>query len=366
LNANDFFANRQGLNRPPRVQNQFGATLGGSVRKNKTFFFFGFERQVIHTGTLSLTTVPTAAMRAGDFSDPGLPKIYDQSQPGNPQFQCNGKLNVICPSRLDPTALKLFATEYPQPNRPGLVNNFVVQESTGGINNQFNPRVDHRFSDRNTLFARYGQWKAQSNAYDPWGVKTQGQGPTGINTKQATVGDTHSLNPTTILDLRLSFLRVFQHEYPVSEGVDLSQFGPNWAKLPPQLAGPANWPNLSFNADPGTPGLTGTNGTGSHLYWHQNVYTISGTLTRILGSHQLKMGATARRVQWIADPDNQGLTLQFDPIATCNRAAWAATPSPQPCSELRLPRRSTTSAAPAPICTRTGSSSKTPSRPPEN
>lgn len=102
LNANGFFSNRVDLSRPPLVQNQFGGTLGGPIRKDKTFFFFGIERQIIRTAVLSLTTVPTAAMRAGDFSAPGLAPIYDQSQPGNPQFQCNGVLNVICPNRLDP------------------------------------------------------------------------------------------------------------------------------------------------------------------------------------------------------------------------------------------------------------------------
>jgi hypothetical protein len=320
LNANSFFSNRQGLDRPPLVQNQFGFTLGGPVKKDKTFFFFGFERQVIHTGTLVQTTVPTADMLGGDFSAPGLAAIYDQSQPGVPRFQCNGKLNVICPARLDQTALKLFAKEFPAPNRPGLVNNYVVQEATGGINNQVNPRIDHRFSDNNTFFARYGQWKAESNPYDAWGLGTQGQGQTGIFTKEAIVGDTHILNATTALDIRLAFLRVFENEFPVSAGVDLSQFGPNWATLPRQLPLAPNWPSLGFNGSPGVSSVTGTNGIGSQLYWHQNVYTLSGSLSKAAGSHQLKFGAQARRVQWIADPENGGLGLTFDPIATASSA----------------------------------------------
>ena len=318
LNANDYFANRSGLDRPPLVQNQFGFTLGGPVRKNKTFFFFGFEREVLHTGTLVQTTVPTAAMLAGDFSAPGLAPIYDQSQPGDPQFSCNGKLNVICPSRLDQTALKLFAKEFPAPNRPGLVNNFVVQEATGGVNNQINPRVDHHFSDNNTMFGRYGQWKAESNPYDAWGLGTQGQGQTGIFTKEAILGDTHVFNPTTILDIRLAFLRVFENEFPDSSGVDLSQFGPNWANVPRQLASPANWPALSFNGSPGLSAVSGSNGIGSQLYWHQNLYMLSGSLSKTVGRHQFKFGGMVRRVQWISDPENGGVTLTFDPIATAN------------------------------------------------
>ncbi len=318
LDANDYFSNRAGLKRAPLVQNQFGFTLGGPVRKNKTFFFFGYERQVIHSGTLATTTVPTQAMLNGDFSAPGLATIYDQTLPGAPQFSCNGVLNVICPNRLDPTALKLFAREYPQPNRPGVVNNFIVQEATGGVNYQINPRVDHHFSDKNTMFVRYGQWKAESNAFDAWGLGTQGQGPTGIFSKEAILGDTHSFSATTLLDIRLAFLRVFENEFPVSQNVDLSQFGAAWGAIPPQLAGPANWPALAFNGNAGVSSVSGSNGIGSQLYWHQNMYTLSGNLIKIVGSHQFTFGGVGRKVQWISDPENGGVTLNFDPIATAN------------------------------------------------
>jgi Carboxypeptidase regulatory-like domain/TonB dependent receptor len=320
LNANDYFSNHNGpggtaLPRPPLIQNQFGGAIGGPIKKNKTFFFFGFERQVLKTGTPVVNTVPTAAMLGGDFTEAGLPAIYDQSQPDSPQFQCNGVLNVICPDRLDSSALALFAKSYPAPNRPGVVNNFITQMATGGVNAQYNARVDHRFSDKNSLFARYAYWKADSNAYDAWGTHTSGQGHTGIYTHSAILGDTHAFNPTTILDLRLSYLRVFQHEFPDSEGVDLSQFGPGWAGLTSQLLAPANYPAMAFNDNSG---ITGSNGIGSQLFWHQNIIGLSGNLTKIVGRHQLKFGGAGRHVQWISAPQNGVLTLNFDQAATAN------------------------------------------------
>jgi hypothetical protein len=320
LNANDYFSNHNGpggtaLPRPPLIQNQFGGAIGGPIKKNKTFFFFGFERQVLKTGTPVVNTVPTAAMLGGDFTEAGLPAIYDQSQLGSPQFQCNGVLNVICPDRLDSSALALFAKSYPAPNRPGVVNNFITQMATGGVNAQYNARVDHRFSDKNSLFARYAYWKADSNAYDAWGTHTSGQGHTGIYTHSAILGDTHAFNPTTILDLRLSYLRVFQHEFPDSEGVDLSQFGPGWAGLTSQLLAPANYPAMAFNDNSG---ITGSNGIGSQLFWHQNIIGLSGNLTKIVGRHQLKFGGAGRHVQWISAPQNGVLTLNFDQAATAN------------------------------------------------
>ncbi len=320
LNANDYFSNHNGpggtaLARPPLIQNQFGGTIGGPIRKDKTFFFFGFEREVLKTGTPVINTVPTAAMLSGDFTEAGLPAIYDQSQPGSPQFECNNVLNVICPNRLDSSALALFAKSYPTPNRPGVVNNFITQMATGGINAQYNARVDHHFSEKNSLFARFAYWKADSNAYDAWGTHTSGQGHTGIYTHSAILGDTHAINSSTILDFRLSYLRVFQHEFPDSQGVDLSQFGSGWASLTGQLLAPANYPAMSFNDNSG---ITGSNGIGSQLFWHQNVIGLSGSLTKITGRHQLKFGGFVRHVQWISNPQNGVLTLNFDQAATAD------------------------------------------------
>jgi hypothetical protein len=312
LNANDYFSNEAGLARVPLIQNQFGGTIGGPIVKDKTWFFFGYEYEKLKTGTLVTTTVPTTAELGGDFTAAGLPVIYDPTT--GTQFQCNGVLNKICPDRIDPSAQALFATSYPAPNQPGLLsNNFIVQEASGGVNEQYNARVDHHISDKNSLFARYAYWKADSDPYDAWGTHTQGQGHTGLYTNSAILGDTHVFNSSTILDLRLSYLRVFQHEFPDSNGVDLSQFGPGWASLSSQLVSPANYPAMSFSDNQG---ITGSNGVGSELFWHQNVYGLSGNLTKIVGRHQIKIGGGVRHVQWISDPENGVLTLNFDQSAT--------------------------------------------------
>ena len=72
---------------------------------------------------------------------------------------------------------------------------------------------------------------------------------------------------------------------------------------------------MSFND---LSGVTGSNGIGSELFWHQNVYGLSGTLTKIVGRHQLKFGGVVRHVQWISDPENGVLTLNFDQKATAD------------------------------------------------
>jgi len=277
FNANDFFSNHAGLPRAHLVQNQFGGTFGGPIQMNKMFFFFGYEGERVHSASLSTTTVPTADELGGNFSDPSLPPIYDQSQPGSPQFSCNGVLNVICPDRIDQTAKLLFASIYPAPNRPGLVNNFITHVATGGVQNQYNARVDRNLGTKGSLFARYAYWKVISPTFDAWGTQTQGQGPTGLYSHEAVLGYTYSLNPRTMLDVRASYVRLFEVDTPDSVGASLSPYGANYAALQPQLVGASLKPSLIFN---GTSGFAASDitasSTGSELYWHQNMYGLSG------------------------------------------------------------------------------------------
>ena len=69
LNANTFFNNRAGVQRPAFSQNQYGATLGGPIRKDKTFFFGSYEGFNLRQGQSYVFSVPTDPMRGGDFSN---------------------------------------------------------------------------------------------------------------------------------------------------------------------------------------------------------------------------------------------------------------------------------------------------------
>jgi hypothetical protein len=317
LNANDYFTNQQGKPRPPLVQNQYGAFIGGPVVKDRTFFFGGFERQQIHSATqVNQYTVPTAKELTGDFSElltlPTPVKIYDPTT--GLQFACNGQANVICPNRLDQAAVNIMTLNYPRAIPGAVTQNFVAATKTGGVNAQYNVRVDHRISNNNNLFGRYTYWKVDSNPYDAWGTQTQGQGHTGLYTHEAVLGDSHSFNSSTILEVRLAYLRAFQHEYPDSSGVDLSKIGPGWVALQSQLLAPPNWPSMNFGGDP--QGISADNGIGSQLFWTQNVYMLSGNLTKIVGRHQIKFGAQGRHAQTLQAEGNGVLTLDFSTGST--------------------------------------------------
>lgn len=346
LNSNSFFSNHAGLKRAPLIQNQFGGTVGGPIKHDKTFFFGGYEGLRTHSAVLSTTTVPTVAQVSGDFSDPALPPIYDHSQPGNPRFSCNGRLNVICPSRIDQTAKLILADTFPVPNQPGLVNNYITNFSTGAVQNQYNARIDQNFGSKDLLFGRYTYWKVVSNPYDAWGTRTQGQGATGLFNQEAVLGNTYTFNPTTLLDLRASYLRIFQTEAPDSTNVNLSKYQGNYGPLQGQIfgglsKGAGSIPSSSYTGTTGFPGtnLTGSNGIGSQLYWHQNVYAFSGNLIKALGKHQLKMGGNIRRVQWISDPNASGIALTYNSEATASSTAPGATGIALASNLLGIPQR---------------------------
>jgi outer membrane receptor protein involved in Fe transport len=330
LNANDYFSKLRNLSRAPLTQNQFGARLGGPIQHNKTFFFFNYEGLRFHSGvnSPSTTTVPTLAMLNGDFSQAGLPRIFDPTT--GAQFQCNGVLNVICPNRIDPSAQKILKDLYPTgsptvatitpPSTFG-VNNYIYRTPIGGVQDQYLGRVDHSFGSKDNMFGRYTYWKVLSNPFDAWGTHTQGQGKTGIYSQQSVLGNTYSISDKTMLDVRASYVRIFQNESPDTSGIDLSPYGGAWSSYPPSLLGTHMKPAVSFatTSGAGAPALasaaiTGANGQGSQLYWHQNVYALTASVTKIVNNHTIKFGGTLRRIQWITEDLNQNIALAFDPL----------------------------------------------------
>ena len=152
LDANDFFANRAGLERGQLRFNQFGGTLGGPVWRNRTFFFASFQGTRNLNSNTSVVTVPTPEQARGNF---GGVNIYDPANVvgGNRQQFAN---NVIPEGRIDPVGRKIAAL-YPAPNQPGLVNNYAALVPQSDDANQYDFRGDHNFSDRDKLFARFNK-----------------------------------------------------------------------------------------------------------------------------------------------------------------------------------------------------------------
>ena len=176
LDANDFFNNAQGIAKPDHLRDQYGFSLGGPIRKEKTFFFVDLEKVRIQDPVEINAFVPTKAERGGDFrntfvlcTDPTQGCTVGQAvqqqifNPFNVDSSGN-RQNFTVPNLIDSNLIDSIGQKiinlYPQPTidnaAPGSPNfHKVVLSRTDGW--QLDLKVDHHFSDKNHLSARYSQ-----------------------------------------------------------------------------------------------------------------------------------------------------------------------------------------------------------------
>ncbi len=314
LNANTFFNNRAGVERPAFTQNQYGANVGGPIVRDKTFFFGSWEGFRLRQGQSFVYTVPTDEMRMGNFSNVrntsgALIPIYDplttcgrfgnapcaRGPNGNEiltRQQFPG--NIIPDNRIDP-ASRILSNNWGRANTVGQpftnVNNFTANASVGGDNDQYNGRVDHTFSEKNRLFGRYTYWTNLNLPIDPYRTKTCVDRCTEtFATHQAVIADTHSFSPTLIADFRVSYTRFGYDRTSLTAGYDLTQLG--W---PASMNDQVVFRVVPLTVVTGYDGVFSTSGTGSTIFARNDVYSLAPTMTKILGRHTIKFGAEIRR-----------------------------------------------------------------------
>ena len=305
LNANNFFDNRENIPTPQFTQNQFGANLGGPVRRDKTFFFASYDGFRLRQGQPYLVTVPTLAERSGDFSNlrnakGALIPIYDplttQPSPKGGYTRKQFPNNIIPPGRIDPTARALLSF-WPVPNQPGSpytnAQNWGANSSAGGNLDEVIGRIDENLSARQRLFGRYSyeNWsKLPSNAFGTGVVIDNGQGINVNTNQQIALDDTATFTPHLVGDFEVGFLRTLLSVVPQRK-VDLSTLGPNWAPLASQVTSacpPAV--NLSQVAGWGMPSC-------AIIRAITNDYDIIPNFTWIKGRNTFKYGGEYRLSQ---------------------------------------------------------------------
>ena len=193
---------------PAFRENQFGAALGGPIRKTRAFFFVNYDGQRTRQSLADLFSVPTLAERSGNFA--GAATIFDpltsQPIPGN-DIANDSAL------RLDSAAVALLA-KLPAPTA-GLSakNNLLSIGKRSFESNQYNVRLDHQFSDRDNSFLRASVFEA--NEFDPFGSSVlneallPGFGRT-LSTHSVNVAaaETHTFSPNVVNEFRFGWLRV--------------------------------------------------------------------------------------------------------------------------------------------------------------
>lgn len=296
FDAKDFFA----VTKPVNHLNQFGGSLGGPLKSNRTFFFVDYDQGRIRKDTAFVVTVPTARMRNGDFSELSVP-IYDPLT--RPRTPFPG--NIIPVNRFDPMAVKLMSL-YPMPTQSGLAGNFSYNGQGWQTNQTADIRIDHRFSDKDTVFARYsynltdGLTPSQcptarigDRTIDPTcntnGTQGIYSGPYHTYAHNIVANWMRMPTPTLITEVKYNFVRpLTSASRPEVNDFDIATY--------------LGFKNVNYDNDPITGGLpwfemrpTSYAAIGDPTFipmvTEDHNHQIAGSLTKITGAHSIKIGA---------------------------------------------------------------------------
>ena len=290
MDARNFFAERV----EPLKQNQFGGSLGGPLRKDKTFLFGYYEGFRNRQGETERVTVPSMKERAGDFSEM-CPEGFTAGFCKNPAHQLmnffsgqpysNNQLPSPSINSISGNLLDFF----PRPNDG--TNLFASTQTLEQNEDQFGLRLDHYFSPADNLNLRY--MFSNGSRFDP--LSTSGASVPGFpvgedhRAQNFVAQETHFFSPTMISVLRFSFLR---NKFLFDEHVN---------HTPPSSLGFQYQPSLDVAVGPPFIQISGYTTVGDPITGprntYQNSFDYSGSLTWIRGRHELKFGGGYQHLQ---------------------------------------------------------------------
>ncbi len=341
LDANNFFSNRAGQEKPPFRQNQFGGSIGGPIIKSKTFYFGDYDGFRQRQGRVFVNTVPTLRMRQGDFGevaggifDPSTTRQnpnFDSTKPAgptNPQFLRDPYPgNQIPRDDWDPVTANLL-NAYPLPTTSGLSNNLVTAPTRSQDWDQFDVRVDHNQSEKNTFFARYSWSKtATTNPFTFPAVLLPGlpkavglgnedtfAGTSTLRAQHVVVNWMHVFSPRVLLDLRAGYNR-FDLDFTQADVEPGDQLG---VKLGVPNANQQEQQNAIPIFSPAS--YTGIGQSRSlPILRIENTFQYMGNLTFTGSAHTVKTGLDIRRRQLTEYQTNRGNgRFNFSPNITNN------------------------------------------------
>lgn len=309
---------------PRQVYNQFGGILGGPIRRDRTFFFVDYQGTRNRQQSIFNLTLPTAQQLSGNFAQNlgrqvgtdalGRPVLQGQIfDPATTRTAPNGQLvrdpfpnNAIPVGRIDPIAARVVSL-YPATNRPGLSQNFSQLQSGGLNQDQFDVRVDHRFTDKDLTFVRVSRDRQENITARPYSSSLTGGNLGQVNTFYTTsLNWTRTLNPSTLNDLRFGSLR---------GGLSRS--------LAVRDIGSLGIPNVPLQTLPQF-SLPGYDSLGDAPPFDpvQESYQVEDVVTLVRGRHIIKAGADFRRFR-INDLQLNATIFTFSQNQTSSPASGA-------------------------------------------
>jgi hypothetical protein len=308
------------LKAPHYVRNEFGANIGGPIiipklydGRNKSFFFFAYERYSLRSFQSENVTVPTTAMRNGDYSqlinkNNVLQTVYDPATTNPVTHQRLAFPNNAIPgNRESPLAKNLYAIS-PLPtsaDNPLLHTNFVAP----GINNATIPnitfRLDHVINENNHVYLRFTDINQDLTTLRNYPSNT----PASIAGAGLSAGATNlSTTPITTISAALGFTHIFSPSFYSETIVSQEWFsqyfngGPASFTNVGQLFGlPDNFGELGFPTITG--GVMPYGGSQFNYGISQIITNFDENLTKIIGRHQLQFGGRYRHERFGYLPD---------------------------------------------------------------
>jgi hypothetical protein len=286
--AGQFFRPPAGA--PRFSYNQFGASAGGRIVRDRTFFFGNYEGRRRVTGVILQGLVPTDAMKAGDFNGSG--KIV--RDPFNNNLPFPG--NVIPRNRFDRIAnemLQYFPTANFIGVRPGV--NFLQTPGDRERRDQFTGRIDHRLSAQGHLFGRYTM--ADNELLNVAYIEGKGL-IRPDNTHNVAIGYTHLFSPNLIGETRLGFTRAFLARQSDGDRTSKNYAAELGFKNIAANPGEYTLPSVSLTGyAPGNPiGTAGFVGYGLRIVQNNLYYRAGQTFTLVRNRHTIKSGIDVSRI----------------------------------------------------------------------
>jgi hypothetical protein len=324
LNARNLFAPRTAAEpgKPLFRRNQFGGVFGGPMARGQTFFFTAYQGTRQNIGRVRISTVPTLLQRQGMFSEPVAGRAVSLYDPLTTRFTAEGAVTrdpfpgrAIPLDRMDRVAAALLQ-RYPLPTSAATANNYRRVGNEPNDQDQFDVRLDHRFSVGDLVYGRYSHATDGIRPVTPLpdgsGNLTSGvAGPTSTRAQSFASNYVHVFNAHAVNELRAGYTRrsvgrtAASLDAPPAESLGLPG-------LPPNAAFPNVLPAFTIDGfqQLGSPASTASR-------FRTDVTQVVDTVWFQAGSHAVKAGFDFRweRLDIIQPPAPSGL-FNFNTLFT--------------------------------------------------